>query len=67
MISPMVKLHLAKIVVGEPISLKNVEVKWVSELDPCFSVVMGQYIFVKPTQGIFKKRLCNSKNNSIFV
>ncbi len=42
--------------------------KWVSELDPCFSVVMGHYIFVKPTQGIFKKkRLCNSKNNLIFV
>jgi len=32
-----------------------------------FSVVMGHYIFVKPTQGIFKKRLCNSKNNYIFV
>jgi hypothetical protein len=30
--------------------------KWVSELDPCFLVVMGHYIFVKPTQGIFLKK-----------
>jgi hypothetical protein len=35
--------------------------KWVSELDPCFLVVVGHYICVKPTQGIFFERLCNSK------
>ncbi len=35
--------------------------KWVSELDPCFLIVVGHYICVKPTQGIFKKQLCNPK------
>jgi len=29
--------------------------------------VAGHYICVKPTQGIFKKRLCNPKNNCIFL
>jgi hypothetical protein len=63
MISPIVKLHLTKIIVSEPNSLV---VKQVSELVPCFLVVVGHYIYVKSTQKIFLKKTLQSKKQLYF-